>query len=597
MAQLNLSASNPTTVTWSLTGLSNNFNTTYYQAAYLSTGPSPNSMSPPAGILQTVSAPSSGTLKETDESSTTGGGAFSGGNSYTLYGSVRNASGSYSNVGSESVTMPLLLPSNLTGLNVTVAGNAPTTVDAHWNASTGSSGSSGYRWSYSGPNGSGNGAVSPLSATQKLNVSVPNAGTYQFTVIPYNANGDGQGQSVSFTVFPQPLPDQLTGLTVNVVGFAPNATVTATWNSSSNASAYSWSHNASSPNGNSGAVVATSKIITVSNAGTFTFVVAPYNDVGYGPGSSKAFTVQIPVPSQPVISSRVEGGFNVSWGVLSGVTHYEIAYKPSVNASWVSQIIISPSHTLSLGQWGLDYDIRVRASLDGTNFGSYSSTLVAITNPKTPTLAGSYNGESDTATLTAGGMSGSDSRFDRIYVEMILISTGAVHDNGFTTVNGGYVQFTPYTGAQIVQYRFRAYSRVTSSYGAGTAYSLAYSSIVTFTRPQNFSWTYRGINPPSPNGTIVAGSTKAQGYGFYVTAVEWSALCSRINQFRSYTGRSQIGFGSVNQGDACTATSFNQVRNAIAPMNSVGLPGIKASGDPITANDFNAIVACLNAIE
>ncbi|MFC4304094.1 hypothetical protein [Cohnella boryungensis] len=344
-----------------------------------------------------------------------------------------------------------------------------------------------------------------------------------------------------------------------------------------------------------GAVTGLSKTITVKSAGTYNFTVYPNNSSGNGAGSSKAFTVDTPVPNAPTIEARIEGGFQVSWNSIPNVTMYQLEYKPHVNSVWNTLTTSASTASLSLGQWGLDYDLRVRASLNaGSTYGNWSSTTIALTNPKKPTLSGVYNSGSSTVTLTVGGLSGSDSRFDIVLVEMKRRSDNALIETKSTTVNGGQVQFAQYTSSQIKLYYFRAYSRKESLYGAGTVYSLGYSEEVAFSRPNNFSWSHAGIHPVT--NAIVSGPLKIQGYGFYATAAEWNSLISRVLEFREYKGLGGFSYNSAVQGEPPRAAQFKQVRNAIAAMNSSGLPAEKNAGDPITAADFNALVSCLNAI-
>lgn len=186
------------------------------------------------------------------------------------------------------------VPDALSNLVVEASGYAPSTsVSASWNASTGASG---YKWETNASTSDGikNGSVTTTG--KSITVTSP-VGGYQFTVTPYNSSGDGTGLTKSFAVVNPPLPSALTGLEISVSGTAPNASVTAIWNSSSGATQYNWSTTATTSDGiKSGHVTSTSKSITVTIAGTFNITVYPNNISGNGTPSSKAFDVSRPRP-------------------------------------------------------------------------------------------------------------------------------------------------------------------------------------------------------------------------------------------------------------------------------------------------------------
>ncbi|QJD83994.1 hypothetical protein [Cohnella herbarum] len=290
MAQLNVSPQSSTTIKWSITGLSANWNTTNYQTAILSTGANAT------GTIIHTQTPTVSTGGDTFTlSPVIGGGSFSAGNRYILYGTMRNASGSLSGVGSVDFTMPLPpVPDALSNLTVSASGYSPsTTVDATWNSSTGATG---YRWVTNASIDDGITSGQVTTTEKSITVTSP-VGGYQFTVTPYNSSGDGTGLTKSFSVTNPPLPNALTGLEISVSGNAPSASVTATWNSSSGATQYNWSTTATTIDGiTNGAVTSTSKSITVTTAGTFNITVYPNNIAGNGTPSSKAFDVTRPRP-------------------------------------------------------------------------------------------------------------------------------------------------------------------------------------------------------------------------------------------------------------------------------------------------------------
>lgn len=82
-----------------------------------------------------------------------------------------------------------------------------------------------------------------------------------------------------------------------------------------------------------------------------------------------------------------------------------------------------------------------------------------------------------------------------------------------------------------------------------------------------------------------------------ISASEWSAFCTRINEFRDYVGLPQYGaFVAVKSGMDITATIVNHAVWAIQAMNS-GAQSLEVDpGDIISASFFNGLKNYLNGI-
>jgi Fibronectin type III domain. len=503
VAIFNCSPASETTVTWSISGLSNPWRTQYYQAAYLSTSSAPNTTTAPSGILSTQFAPGSGSSNSTPSVTTSGGDAFSAGNTYRLYGTVRNASGSYTNVGSVTVTMPsdTTPPSTNGFFSITSITETSITIFADGATDTGS-GVAGYR--------------------------------------VYYQLGETPTPSIHFTT---------------IYGRSGYATIS----------------------GLSPGTLYTVGTKAFDNAGNYR------SDFTYG-----EVTTVTAVPTAPTVLNRINGGFDIQWGSVPGATDYQLDFKQTANQAWQSTTTSLTWTTVNLGQWGIQYDFRVRASKNNrSTWGGYSGTNRATTNPRPPTLSGNYT--NGTATLTVSVASGN---FSVVVVDRYLRTNNALVDSKMTSLNGGSVTWTIASGIQ--QYNFRAQSRL--DVNNTSLYSLGSSNTVQFDRPASFEWTYAGCSLSHPFNPI-SGNYKIQNLGFYVTAEEWNALIQKVLAFRTYKGLVPFSYNSAVQGDQLRAAQFNQVRNAIAAMNTVGLPGPKNPGDTITAKDFNDLVACLNAIQ
>jgi len=102
-----------------------------------------------------------------------------------------------------------------------------------------------------------------------------------------------------------------------------------------------------------------------------------------------------------------------------------------------------------------------------------------------------------------------------------------------------------------------------------------------FTRPNYFDWGY----------------AKTSGGSFNLTASEWNALRTNINQVRWYRDYSTASMTIVSQGDDLTASIYNEAVDAIQGIAGYGtyLP-TATQGDPVTAYHFNILVSELNAI-
>lgn len=107
------------------------------------------------------------------------------------------------------------------------------------------------------------------------------------------------------------------------------------------------------------------------------------------------------------------------------------------------------------------------------------------------------------------------------------------------------------------------------------------ASQIGLNRPDDWSWW----------------STVSSGSPIAITAREWNAFCTRINDFREYAELSSYSFTSVSKGTPISATIVNQARSAISGISGHGtLPSAAVSGGKITATFFNRLASALNSI-
>lgn len=207
MANLYVSAASTTSVTWDISSLGSAWNTTHYMEAILSSSPTTNdSTTRPSGVLSTMTPPGTGTSIDTPSQTTTGGNAFSAGNTYNLYGTMRSANGRY------YTTFPYPgLTSTSDGLGVRVTMPSPPPPPNNMGPISVSSSSStapaNITFSWSNPGGATyyelNGSYTNSNYTgTSYTFSNASAGTYSLAVRPWNAYGSGAQSSNSYTLSP-----------------------------------------------------------------------------------------------------------------------------------------------------------------------------------------------------------------------------------------------------------------------------------------------------------------------------------------------------------------------------------------------------------
>lgn len=94
-------------------------------------------------------------------------------------------------------------------------------------------------------------------------------------------------------------------------------------------------------------------------------------------------------------------------------------------------------------------------------------------------------------------------------------------------------------------------------------------------------------------------SVVAKGAEFRITAAEWNAFTSRINDFRVYTGLSKYSFTEAVSGETLfSADIVNEARTAIAAISGHGtLPAVAVQGEPGAAAFLNDLKDALNAVD
>jgi hypothetical protein len=470
-----------------------------------------------------------------------------------------------------------------------VKGYAPTTIVFSWGASSPVT-----SYSYSYRNLTTGQTISSSSTTgTSLTFSAPTAGTYQLGVTPFNGTTQGSGDQASVTVYDPPPPSDLTGLSGSAAGTGIEpATINFSWNASTPVTSYSWALRKDGTTIQSNTTTGRTLSFTGMMAGTYSLGVTPFNGATQGNGAiSNDVVVNIdltstPAPTAPLVDTRIDSGFIMKWGSVTGASQYELQYKPNVNTVWqTTGIINGTTTTLTDLAYGLLYNFKVRALRAGV-WSDFSSVNNATVNPKTPTLSGVFDGTS-TITMTVSGMAGTT--FSSVVVERRNATTDAFVDSKSTTVDGGQVTWTSgISPSTYKNYKYRAYSV------SGGVNSLDYGTF-SFDRPDNFYWTvYSGSD---------ANGNKIQGSNLVVLASDWNNLIDRIALFRAYKGLPVATMTKVTPNvTVISAALYNQLANAINDMNPSGgtvplVTGMAGSNPSnITAFAINRLNACLNTV-
>lgn len=299
------------------------------------------------------------------------------------------------------------------------------------------------------------------------------------------------------------------------------------------------------------------------------------------------------IPSAPVSATRIDGGFNLSWGSSSGADYYVLSYwtlndaKDTIDS--IQQInVYGTSKTLTGLVYGDTYHFAVMAANDA-GYSSWTAETMAAVAPKIPTLSSS-NITSTSVRITASGMTGKWA-----YIEVYQYNSGGTYmATGYIFYSqANYIDFTNLTAGST--YTFKAKAFVQSDSG-GYVESLTYSSSISVTassyqRPTNWSWTTAELNAFNNNGAVTT-----------LTYTRWNSFIDKVQEFIIYYNTKYgTGVPSVTQykmsssNKTLTATAFNNIRFSIGSMNPTGISNV-STGDIVYGLFFIILSEKLNGI-
>lgn len=270
--------------------------------------------------------------------------------------------------------------------------------------------------------------------------------------------------------------------------------------------------------------------------------------------------------------SSSPSGVNVRIADLSfpAKDYHEFRFRVN-SGSWISTGKPTNSDhnspTISLWTGSSDCPAFVEAiSFYGTGSVNFSATFYTAKQPA-PTISANSSTSSSVSVSWSSVPGATDYRLNNMTTGEILTIFGT----SFT-----WTGLNPNTS-----YTFRVYANVT---GNCSTYTTGWSSGVTRStlapaRPNNWSWY----------------TAKTSGTKFNVTATEWNAFCTRINEFRTYKGLSSYSFTSAISGSNALASQINQARTAISAMSS-SVPSVVSSGGNCFPSTLNGLRDSLNSI-
>jgi len=314
----------------------------------------------------------------------------------------------------------------------------------------------------------------------------------------------------------------------------------------------------------------------------------------YGAGLVMAELALPSTPSSPpTITSRIEGGFNLSWGTSTYATSYTLRYK-NYDGIYHTIPVSGTTYTLTGLQYGVTHFLSVKG--DNASGSSEYTPINDLDNPGTTTAKSPGNLTNPAKTYNtidvriADGMSGNWD-YIRVYAYNNGISP-SYKDISYASYQSGTRIVTWTNLSAGLQYRFNA--RTYYTYNTVALDSVYWSNdlyVTTTSRPSLFNWTQTELDAFNNNGNINT-----------LTYLRWNEFVDNINLVRVYKGYSPIVNDSAGRTVKMTsndktlyATRFNAVRLGIGEINSTGITN-KVSGDTVYGNYFVTLCNKLNEI-
>jgi len=328
----------------------------------------------------------------------------------------------------------------------------------------------------------------------------------------------------------------------------------------------------------------------------YSFIVRTYVESWYSETTYVTYTTQdwMTIPSGVVLGSsgRYNGGMFVSWGD-HGYESSGFHYYLQIDGGTVQYSSSYLNYSYDAQDYSVQHNFRVVPNYNGYppsgtqgwyyDSSHYTSLAYIWTAPHYPTGISIGTKTSSSIALTATGMTGLYSAVEWRYR---VYGSGSGWSSSIDY--GGSMSVTLSSLSSYTNYEIDVYGY----YGTSGVTSVGHYDITTYTKPSTFSWT----------------TSISQGGGIYgydlanyrlkiLTAVEWNAFTTRINQYRAYLGYGGYTFTTVSTNTAMTASIINEAITAINAMSPpTSTPSSVSSGNTITAYIFTRLRDSLNSL-
>ncbi|AKQ08514.1 hypothetical protein PQE66_gp199 [Bacillus phage PBC2] len=296
-------------------------------------------------------------------------------------------------------------------------------------------------------------------------------------------------------------------------------------------------------------------------------------------------------PAQPTNfrdTARAKNDITMSWDSAQGAVAYRV--KAIDNVTGVERFYLRTT-SLSVVANGLEsgkfYKMQIWSENNNGDLASVVEKLVATRESIPPEIYMEVpTGNTSSITVTARGVDRlSGINYIRAYVSGKNIASGWSYitkypTNIMETENLSFAFLNDGSGLKFELNQTYYFKAEAVDNDGNTASTGNFAFVPKNARPANFSWNV----------------SWSSGSSFTLKASQWNKLTQSINDFRVYKGMATIWFETVTTGQTFTAQHYNDARNAIASMNSNGIPSTVSKGDTVTAWHLNQLANVLNAI-
>lgn len=311
---------------------------------------------------------------------------------------------------------------------------------------------------------------------------------------------------------------------------------------------------------------------------TYTYRARAVLSGGYtSPESNTVTVVNRVAPEVPTMYHFSSSGKTITVAVGNDSNTTRLYFKPSWETYYTSYTPNQTYYTFEAPQYGAEYTIGVYA--EGAGGTSREKLAYVMADPRVPSLSNlGIAGGKITLRVTSQGV------YDQIRIDMYPSGSNTSYATRYVAWTGDTnlsttVEFANLTPQASYNFRATVTKSATSYTYVRTLEGGNFPVTYTIQRPANWTWY----------------TPKARNSEFNITAVEWNAFTTRINQFREFKALDNYAFTPAVSGQAFNFYQFNEARAAINAMATTGV-GIVSRGDAVLADPLNILRNTLNVI-